>query len=239
MWRAAPDLAVLETWGWDVATGQTKSEYVGEGWLEVVHPEDHARVISILDAARRTGQPYEGTYRARQVDGSYRWVHSRCVPLRDSAGAISEWVGHLVDVHEKIEADTALLRAEERLRLALESSAVGVWEYNFQTGAGWWSEAKRAVLGLPKTIQLREKHSWRWCTRTTGAWSSRRRPMPRAETTGDVSMPSLGCSDIVTAERFVASTGQVYFDVTGVRSVSLVRCVILRESARASRRSIV
>ena len=216
VWRAAPDLSVLETWGWDVATGQTKTEYMGEGWLEVVHPEDHARVVGILDAARRAGQPYEGTYRARQADGGYRWVHSRCVPLRDSAGAISEWVGHLVDVHEKIEADTALRRAEERLRLALESSAVGVWEYNFQTDAGWWSEAKRAVLGLPEDYPItRETFLAMVHPDDRGLVEQKTADAKSGDNRGrfDAEFRMLRHSD--GGEVWLASTGQVYFDVTG------------------------
>jgi diguanylate cyclase (GGDEF)-like protein/PAS domain S-box-containing protein len=154
VWRAAPDLACLETWGWDIATGQTQAQSMGEGWLDVVHPEDRQRMVAVLDKARRSGEPYEGTYRARQADGNYRWVHCRCVPMRDATGAIAEWVGHLVDVHERIEADIALRRAEERLRLALETSALVVWEYSLQSDAGWWSEGKRAVLGLPENYPI-------------------------------------------------------------------------------------
>src|SRR6185312_4902266 len=70
VWRAAPDLSCLETWGWDIATGQTQAQSMGEGWLDVVHPEDRERMETVLDKARRSGQYYEGTYRARQVDGN-------------------------------------------------------------------------------------------------------------------------------------------------------------------------
>ena len=59
VWRAAPDLACLETWGWDIATGQTQAQSMGEGWLDVVHPEDRDRIVTVLDEARRAGQPYE------------------------------------------------------------------------------------------------------------------------------------------------------------------------------------
>jgi PAS domain S-box-containing protein len=216
VWRAAPDLAVLETWGWGTATGQTKKEYVGDGWLDVVHPEDRDRVVGILDAARRAGQPYEGVYRARQADGSYRWVHSRSVPLRDKTGAVHEWVGHLVDVHDKIKADTALRRTEERLRLALESSAVGVWEYNFQSDTGWWSEVKRAALGLAEDYPI---------TRET--FFSLVHPDDRdlvEKTMADAKCGGNGGRFTVEfrmlrhndgGEVWLASTGQVYFDATG------------------------
>jgi diguanylate cyclase (GGDEF)-like protein/PAS domain S-box-containing protein len=157
VWRAAPDLACLETWGWDVATGQSQAQSMGEGWLEAVHPDDRERTVMVLAGARREGQAYEATYRARQADSNYRWVHCRCVPMRDSTGAITEWVGHLVDVHERIEADIALRSAEERLRLALEISSLVVWEYSIQSDMLWWSEGKRAVLGLPEDYKITPK----------------------------------------------------------------------------------
>ncbi len=164
VWRAAADLACLETWGWDVATGQSQAESIGDGWLDAVHPEDREPIVSVLNEARREGQAYENTYRARQANGNYRWVHCRCVPMRNAAGAITEWVGHLVDVHERIEAELALRRAEERLRLALETCALVVWEYTFRSGVLWWSEGKRIVLGLSEDCKISPKESPRSVT---------------------------------------------------------------------------
>lgn len=157
VWRSSPDLSVLETWGWSEATGQANREAAGQGWFDIVHPEDRDLVVALLEDGRRRGQPFEGTYRARHIDGQYRWVHARVVPLRDDSGAIREWVGNLLDVHDKVEADAALQTAEERLRLALEGSAVGVWDYDFHAEKGWWSEAKRKVLGLPEDYPITQE----------------------------------------------------------------------------------
>jgi diguanylate cyclase (GGDEF)-like protein/PAS domain S-box-containing protein len=216
VWRSAPDLSVIEAWGWKEATGQSETAYQNDGWLEAVHPEDREEVLATMEDGRRTGRPCEGVYRARQSDGQYRWVRARAVPLRDETGPIREWVGHLVDVHEKIEADAALRAAEERLRLALESSAVGVWDYDYRTQKGWWSESKRAVLGLPHDYPI-----------TQDSFLALVHPEDRPELEARIERAKQLASNGRFEARFrvrryggleevwIESTGQVFFDAAG------------------------
>ena len=52
------------------------------------------------------------------------------------------------DVTEKRRAQEAVRASEERLRLALEASAMGTFEVDLVTGAGRWSATEFSLLGL-------------------------------------------------------------------------------------------
>lgn len=234
VWRSAPDLSVLEAWGWDEATGQAKGEYTGQGWLDVVHPEDRDGVLVILENGRRRGEPFEGTYRARQADGHYRWVHARLVPLRENSGTIREWVGTLLDMHDKMEADAALRTAEERLRLALENSAVGVWEYDFRTHAVWWSETKKAVLGVPDDHPMTQEaflalvHPDDRSDVEAGIARAKRAENGRFDSEFRIRRHADG------EEVWLSSCGQVFFDAAGhpLRIVGTMRDITAQRAAQ-------
>ena len=71
------------------------------------------------------------------------------LPVRNDDGSVCEWIGSLSDIHEEREAIAALKASEERLRLAVASTGLGIWDHDFIAGHTWWSEGKKAVLGLP------------------------------------------------------------------------------------------
>lgn len=64
------------------------------------HPEDWKKASAAWQHSLQTGEPYEIEHRLRRHDGDYRWMISRAVPVRDSAGDIIRWFGTAVDIHE-------------------------------------------------------------------------------------------------------------------------------------------
>ncbi|MBV9081479.1 MAG: PAS domain S-box protein [Acidobacteriaceae bacterium] len=97
-------------------SGLSSEELQGEGWLQVLHPDDHERVGATWAEALREGQSYELEYRLRRFDGSYRWFVARAIPLRNAEGQILEWFGSSTDIHELKRSQEALRRSNEELR---------------------------------------------------------------------------------------------------------------------------
>jgi len=88
----------------------------GDGWLDIVHPDDRARAEAAWQTAADSGQPYQIEYRLRRHDGVYRWALGRALAHRDSQGRIIRWYGTCTDIHEQRQA------LEEREVIAQELS---------------------------------------------------------------------------------------------------------------------
>src|ERR1700676_4104137 len=84
VWSARPDGSVdfinrrfLEF------TGRTMEDMLGWGWGTLVHPDDLTRYVGEWLAAVATGEAMESEARVRRMDGDYRWLLIRNVPLRN------------------------------------------------------------------------------------------------------------------------------------------------------------
>ncbi|WP_445501378.1 sensor domain-containing protein [Microvirga sp. G4-2] len=152
IWRASPDGSILRGWGWEEFCGQVPEEYEGYGWLEAVHPEDREPLTQVWLEALASGQAIQNEFRVRHRTGEYRWVLSRAVPLRNPDGSVREWVGTITDVHEQRQAQEALRTSEERLRLAVETASLGIWDADLITGALEWTAETRAILGVSTDV---------------------------------------------------------------------------------------
>jgi signal transduction histidine kinase/ActR/RegA family two-component response regulator len=81
-------------------------------WLEqYIHPEDQARVTSVIQEAIHNQSTFELEHRVRRLDGSLGWTFSRAIPLRDLSGEIIEWFGAASDITVRKQAEEALRRA--------------------------------------------------------------------------------------------------------------------------------
>jgi PAS domain S-box-containing protein len=78
-----------------------------------VHPDDHARVRQVIEAALREGKGWDVDHRLRMPDAAVKFVHGLGRAVRDPAGRL-EFVGAVMDVTERKRAEQALRRARER-----------------------------------------------------------------------------------------------------------------------------
>ncbi len=133
-------------------------------WLALVVPEERARVQAELDAAVADGDGFRSQFRIQRSDGSRRTLRSLAEVRRDADGRAERLLGAIWDVTDEAEAHARLLtlteeldRREERLRLALESSQVGLWDWTLASGAVFYSPTYERQLGrepgsLPQSL---------------------------------------------------------------------------------------
>ncbi|MEX0960437.1 MAG: PAS domain-containing protein [Burkholderiales bacterium] len=89
--------------------GGSSDDWLGNGWVTVLHPEDRdAQLEKWLHAAQQ-GTGYETEYRCIARDGHTVTFYSKAVPVRDAGGRVVRWVGVDTDVteHKRIEAELA------------------------------------------------------------------------------------------------------------------------------------
>jgi PAS domain S-box-containing protein len=118
VWVTTPTGAIAEDspeWRW--ITGQTVEEYLGNGWLDAIHPEDRERVDRDWRDCVQAGKVFDNRYRVRTKTGSYRHYDVRAVPI-ERDGKIIEWVGASTDVTGQREAEEMRGRLTEQLSAA-------------------------------------------------------------------------------------------------------------------------
>ena len=105
--------------------GRTAEEMLGEGWQNVVHPDDLPACAGRWARSLATGEPYEVEFRLRRADGAYRWHLGRATAGRDADGRIIKWFGTSTDIDDQKTAEASLRSSEEQLRQSQKLEAVG------------------------------------------------------------------------------------------------------------------
>jgi len=138
---------------WSQYTGRPIDAAHGDGWLAFVHPDDRERVRLRHGELLAAPGVYEGEFRLRRHDGTYRRFALRIVPVRDPDGTLQEFVGACVDVEdrhrtelERNELVRALDAKRERLSSIVEAMPVGV--ALFEAGSGRVLQSNRAFEHL-------------------------------------------------------------------------------------------
>jgi PAS domain S-box-containing protein len=109
VWTNTPDGRVLEdSPSWRAFTGQSYDEWREFGWLDALHPDDRTATGTLWAACVASRSVFETRYRLRRVDGSYRWMAVKGLPIMDANGAIREWIGANADIHEMVTAQAEL-----------------------------------------------------------------------------------------------------------------------------------
>jgi PAS domain S-box-containing protein len=134
-------------------TGRSMEDMLGWGWGSLVHPDDLTRYVGEWQAAVATGEPMESEARVRQMDGDYRWLLIRNVPMRDKLRNIVNWYGTAIDIEERHRAEDALRRSEAYLAEAQRLSRTGNFGWEVLTGEILWSEETFRIFQYDRTTK--------------------------------------------------------------------------------------
>ena len=86
---------------WSQFTGLSFEEIRGWGWTQFIHPDDVEENTRLWQQALDTGEPFYIEHRFRGADGVYRWHMSRAIPVRNTRGTITMWIGSSTDIDEQ------------------------------------------------------------------------------------------------------------------------------------------
>ncbi|HEY9801304.1 MAG TPA: PAS domain S-box protein [Leptolyngbyaceae cyanobacterium] len=103
---------------WYDYTGKTPQQAQGEGWLNILHPDDVQSTMTRWQDSLETGKDYETEFRLRRADGEYRWHLGLAMPLINQDGEIIKWFGSCTDIHDQKLAVEERAQAWERERAA-------------------------------------------------------------------------------------------------------------------------
>lgn len=166
--RLAAAAANVGMWSWDLATrelmwtdtckrmfGLDATETVTyERFLNLIHPDDRARVESDSLMSIEHGADIDTEYRIIRPDGAERRIVSRGQTFRDSAGRAIRMTGVVLDITEAREAEGELRALQERLEVAQWGGGFGVFEWDLKTNRVKWTSGMERLFGLaPGTFE--------------------------------------------------------------------------------------
>lgn len=172
-------------WDWNILTGQVYYsprylEMLGycfdelpqdfSTWERLVYPDDLPWVEKILaDHLKDSSVQYKFDYRLRTKSGECKWIANYGkVVMRDADGNPLRMTGTHRDIsdrqaalRERKQAEAALAKSEEQLRLTLEFNHIGLWDWNIQTDEVIWNDNHYRLLGLEPEISTASYQLWR------------------------------------------------------------------------------
>ncbi|HEX8315733.1 MAG TPA: PAS domain S-box protein [Flavisolibacter sp.] len=133
---------------WLAFTGQTIEESRGLGWTNAIHPDDREEAGRIFMECSKLQQPFHCDYRVRHTSGEYRWAVDSGKPRFDNTGGFLGFIGTVTDITERKLAEEELQINEARLRIAIESTELGTWDFYPETGILNWDNRCKELFGM-------------------------------------------------------------------------------------------
>ena len=129
-------------WEWDLKTGEnhwfdTLWELYGlepgqvtpsyGAWAKLLHPADREGVQAYLKEGVAKGADLEFEWRAVHPSGEVRWLLSRGQPLHAADGSVTRYLGIVLDITERKQAEARARASRAQLEAALESMTDAVF----------------------------------------------------------------------------------------------------------------
>ncbi len=139
---------------WCDFTGLSEAEGLGEGWSNAVHPDDRTLFREGFLTAVANREPYRSEYRMRRHDGEWRWVIDTSTPIFGADGVFQGHLGSVIDITDRKRMEAALSENEEMLRLAVEATELGLWDYDIASGALVWNQRLKELYGMAPDAEI-------------------------------------------------------------------------------------
>ncbi len=161
------------------AMGGTPEEMAGRKASEYCPPEEIRFWLEKYEEAARYGEAVKFEYRPAGR-GRPRWVAATACPILPppgSSGGPSRFAYLAEDVTERRKAEAALRKSEERLKLALESTRDGLWDYDLTVDACFFSPRWLAMFDPDPSVTGSQIGG---ATGPLSSWEARVHPDDRA-----------------------------------------------------------
>lgn len=141
---------------WLETTGQTAERARGIGWINAIHPEDREEAEVSFEQAARLRTPVRTEYRLRRSDGSYAWVIDVGQPRFASEGDFLGYVGSVLDITDRRQAELAREESEALIRSVFESTPDCIRLLDLNGQPLLVNRAGRQLFGIDESAKLED-----------------------------------------------------------------------------------
>ncbi|MEI6473347.1 MAG: PAS domain-containing protein, partial [Holophagaceae bacterium] len=106
------------------------------------------------------GRVWHGEICNRAKDGSLYWVAATIVPNQEDAGRPLSYIAIRTDITERRKMEEALRTSREQVRIALDASQMGFWDWNTTLDRTFFSDQWLAMLGYKQGDLPDTNDSW-------------------------------------------------------------------------------
>ena len=148
---------------WTTLMGHPVELMLGRPFAEMVHPDDLAVCMTVMQKALGTGRAVQGLeYRTRHLDGHWHWFNSNGIPLKDDNGLVIGLEATASDISARKLAEQALNTSLALLNATLESIQEGIVVVDRRGRIAQWNRQFVELWQVPKeTIsQLDAEQLW-------------------------------------------------------------------------------
>ena len=129
-------------------TGLSTERALGLGWLQALLPADRDRLRAEWPRVAATRAPSSSDLAFRHGDGTVRWVHSSAAPLFGDDGAVSGYIGVVIDITERKLAEMRLGESESQLKLLATNATDAVFRLALDGTCLYASPSVGEVIGV-------------------------------------------------------------------------------------------
>jgi len=162
-------LAHIGSWSLDVASGHVtcsdelyricgldaeQFESTHETWLQLIHPDDRAEALRLVDAARCEHAPFDFLHRFIRPDGSVRILRAQGLVETDDTGQVVRVFGTSQDVTDMKLAEDSLRASEERFRAIVSTAREGIWLLDQEANTIYANDRLAEMLGYSTAEML-------------------------------------------------------------------------------------
>ncbi len=141
---------------WLDYTGVGSPQALARQWIDLVHPEDHLRLLRQWQHGHPATRDdtLETEFRLRRASGEFRWHLSRAKLLRDAQGRPQMWAGMATEIEGQKRVEAALDRREREFRTLVDNAPDGITRLDLQMRHVYANHALLDAFGLTEAALL-------------------------------------------------------------------------------------
>jgi PAS domain S-box-containing protein len=143
-------------------TGYEVKEFANDPflWLRMVVAEDRPMVEEQARRILAGEDPPPIEHRIVHKNGTERWVRNTFVPHRNERGTLVSYDGLVQDITGRKRAELALRESEERMRITLETTKIGSWDWDVKKDVWYASPTYFTMLGYEPDPEHVDREKW-------------------------------------------------------------------------------